>query len=919
MDPFKGKWNKDYIRLKVDQYLWTYLGYFLGIFLLMFIVDKSRLGKSYVESFVDSAVKSKCYMTPLSINSATRHVTRGLADVKDHIPFKTIYLRQLVVQDRKWYHMYNNRGELANQAGFWIKPAKRSRGSDMDLDDIYSGGTSVLQTTVNPLAVDAGVTGRSSKVVARDSRYAALFYQYLVSMRCYLGCRPSVFPNGLYISYLDITLKKGVFEDFCLHLVNNHTILGCMFSVKKSNFSRSSRRIVFIAQHCVTFFMVAFCAALIMIFRFKRKDQLSIVLNVLVIRPLAAAISVLIRYLLNCSLCGFSMKYLGRFIAFPIVIGAISLLLLAALFTTGHSRAGIVISYMVQVHFVSFFVDLIYAVLLFVDRFHVGVYINLCGKHACLLRVGGLFCEIVLRQKLKEGDDYTAKNYRPLLGLIAIDYLHENSELEYESGFLGLRRSTVVSRANIRSRRKPLLAYEANHAEDVMESGSARPGRESDTFVLNSASNYADTGDVVFSMMNPLHRHLGAVEALRREEDELQQRSAKKATDVRVSLGNIFQDSLFVGSNPMLSGSTRRGIGSSFRNTPTFHEPTAGRSLDVYEATSSAFLKVPRRAVLDMLEEEGDDDDNGPPPSKALRRSPSPRGSEEMEMPVLYEATAEELHSQAEQPQEEQAEQPQAAVESPPMQAEESPPSAPVVIRRPNKRQSFMDKLSFFEQRAAQRSSPLAKAPLAKEREKNREEVLPRSRESTVKDLLLHSAMADLERQEFESGGSVKLNLYPGKSTAHDFLPPAAGESDKSSLLLSLDSMFGGSHQPAPAVLEVRVQELGSVQRLQAREVAPFGRDISKIDIHKLGKSMIPRSHAADGNAARGSSREVSAAPAAPPAPRGELGGSAPRVTFGAETARQRVGAAPQVVLDQNTIVQAMMALKKTKRGPDSG
>lgn len=87
--------------------------------------------------------------------------------------------------------------------------------------------------------------------------------------------------------------------------------------------------------------------------------------NIFIIRPMSATFGAVFSYLYSCPLArdvAFSEKRplmarairtIARFVGILLILGGVMLLVLAALFTTGNDRLGIVAKYLIQVHVAS--------------------------------------------------------------------------------------------------------------------------------------------------------------------------------------------------------------------------------------------------------------------------------------------------------------------------------------------------------------------------------------------------------------------------------------------------------------------------------------------------------------------------------------------------------------------------------------
>jgi hypothetical protein len=118
-----------------------------------------------------------------------------------------------------------------------------------------------LAIDVSPNSNDEGMLNAngsksSEEEAAEKSKlFDAEFHDYLLMQRCYLGCSAVFFKHGFAIPFTGVTLREGLAENFLLYLMNNHSIVSCVYACKQSSHSRNGRRWVLIVQHAVGFFI----------------------------------------------------------------------------------------------------------------------------------------------------------------------------------------------------------------------------------------------------------------------------------------------------------------------------------------------------------------------------------------------------------------------------------------------------------------------------------------------------------------------------------------------------------------------------------------------------------------------------------------------------------------------------------------
>jgi len=307
------------------------------------------------------------------------------------------------------------------------------------------------------------------------------FYDYLEEMNAYLGCGPIFYPNGInfnryttaihrecstkffwVVCYADIFWwEPGQIEDFLLYLFNHHTFFGCIVCAKKSDFSRNKRRIAYTMHNSLAFFLVAFNVSLTTI---GMPGSLAILNNIALITPATIAFNNFFQQLLLCTCLHQSnwlkekhpglLKFLeeaGLTIAFCMMLGGLAILLLATLFTTGQSSAGIIGTYFLQVQMYAFgleFLSAISANFSFVYiRFATGHFFDLLNKIVpksyqdsvaeiqkyLNFTVGARFIEKIVKNDLREHEHFVV--FKPKSKIVAALHCILQIELLIERSF----------------------------------------------------------------------------------------------------------------------------------------------------------------------------------------------------------------------------------------------------------------------------------------------------------------------------------------------------------------------------------------------------------------------------------------------------------------------------------------------------
>ncbi len=355
---FQVSWSSDYVKTKARFYLASYLLFFLAIYVVLFAVDKSEVFLKLANNLASSSFQSQVHLHCTAADAPAGASIKRMA--KLHKLDK--YILEMDAQEG---------ASRVNTGG-----------------DSHSGAASL-------------------KLIS----YSLAYHHYLQQKRTLLSCAPVIYPQGLRIGFLGCTLmhfEPGLYEDFILHLFNNNQLLGCMLGLRGSFYSRNGRKLVYLTQNTISFFISAFTGSL---FNYYGLGYLlNNVFDVLVISPTSVFAGDLVRYIYTIRynndgsvLHSLShMPFYNRIIAALLFIASMMLMFMAALFTYNNNKIGILQQYVLQVLLVSILVDVASSVLVFVSNYHLNV--SVCN--VSVLNVGLRFLEKIIRYNLQENRDY---------------------------------------------------------------------------------------------------------------------------------------------------------------------------------------------------------------------------------------------------------------------------------------------------------------------------------------------------------------------------------------------------------------------------------------------------------------------------------------------------------------------------------
>jgi len=184
---------------------------------------------------------------------------------------------------------------------------------------------------------------------------------------------------NLYVQRLrksfDIYLLEGalylgtgsMWNDFVLNILNNHTLLSCIYCYERSSYKRYKRGIVYVTQHSLAFVLMAFTNAL-----FEGTVPINGIyaFNSLVNAPLTKMFSRRAHALL------ISKIVLERVLVATALICVFIALIGASILSAQRESYGNLILYLILIHCEATLYELILAALAFIRNVHVSIYFN---------------------------------------------------------------------------------------------------------------------------------------------------------------------------------------------------------------------------------------------------------------------------------------------------------------------------------------------------------------------------------------------------------------------------------------------------------------------------------------------------------------------------------------------------------------
>ena len=358
-NPLQARWTKQYVRLKVKTYLFSYAAFFVCLLAALLLVDVSGLGRARSETLVRAALQARVY--------SQEPATRPLAEV--------LALQQLLGR----------------------------RGADLE--------ASLRLSLPSKSAEDP---------LEREQR--CLLSEYLLLKRCLLGCGDVLYEGGLTLPLLG-RLPPGLAEDFLLHILNNHTVLSCCFCLEPSRFGREYHRIALVCLHAASFFLsnivIVLCTAARIDGEYGQANEnpgSSLGVNILVDVVLCAPFSLLLSLLLTkLYMVPSRHRLAGRALSAALLLVILGLLIVLALTTAGVGVAGSILQYLFLVLVPSILLDLCCSAADFEWRYYFSLH--LFERRVHLVSCGARYLE----QLLAGEDAYVDSSLWLLWGLVSID------------------------------------------------------------------------------------------------------------------------------------------------------------------------------------------------------------------------------------------------------------------------------------------------------------------------------------------------------------------------------------------------------------------------------------------------------------------------------------------------------------------
>jgi hypothetical protein len=187
-----------------------------------------------------------------------------------------------------------------------------------------------------------------------------------------------------------------------------------------SPFSRYRRRLAYILQHSLAFFLTSFNISLQTL---GLPRYMTVVNNVVLISPIMGLLNVIIYFTLVCPTCvtnrldqrtAVIISLIGLLLVMTSICVSFVLLVFAAIYTIENDYGfGILYIYILEVQVVSFFQELLFAALMNVSTFHLFASMSIPQVSQVLsLLVGARYIERVLAEKLTVNVDYTDNSLR---------------------------------------------------------------------------------------------------------------------------------------------------------------------------------------------------------------------------------------------------------------------------------------------------------------------------------------------------------------------------------------------------------------------------------------------------------------------------------------------------------------------------
>ena len=406
-----NSWDSDVVKAKAQYYLGAYIVFFSAIFFVLIIIDRCNIWDKTRTALYDSSFDSGVHLPSFSTTKSTQEDEISMPE-QDPDKAKVKRLSKLMRCDK---HIADE--EMRSQNDFADKDITDDVVSDSKVFSLQKQKSLVKQksqrlsesSALRNSTFMSSITNRLNKVVS----YSKSYHKYLQQERTLLNCAPIIYPEGFKLSIpmlYTIQLPPGMYEDFVIHLCNNHTLIGSFWACKGSFYSRNGRRYVFTVQNCLSFFLTSFSNCSLNLYGLG--DLFTNMADVLIISPVSLFTGEMVRYLYVLQYLDHTPDSLAEKLAsFPILprlmvmlffVGGMGLLFLSSMFTYSANSTGIITQYVTQILLVTFIYEIVVMIMKFVSHYHLNVSLS----NVSVINIGIRYLEIILRHGLKENIDY---------------------------------------------------------------------------------------------------------------------------------------------------------------------------------------------------------------------------------------------------------------------------------------------------------------------------------------------------------------------------------------------------------------------------------------------------------------------------------------------------------------------------------
>ena len=488
---FDTRITSEYVAAKVDFFLGSYVLFFALIYMLLELLGRVFTGgRTVIDKLARSASESGKFM------QLDEHSKEDLRQLSKICLFdKALRQRQSAAHSRT------------------VKKEQSEAGGDS-----VTGTGGAVQSRMS--RVFSFLRGIVAPKTSKNKVYDDEFYSHILSKRCFFGCEAIVLPNGIDLYFFKV--KPGIAEDYLLYICNNHSVLSCIYGVKGSSYSRSSRSLVFSLQHMCLCSLVALSNSVLAVVR--APAIAAPLVNTLLVPTCSPLLNKMFQWIFVVG----SKTYVDkRLVALLCFTGGMSLLVFAALSTSSDSRYGIIASYSLQVIVSSFARELLAPLLLYSSKSYTGLL--LCGWPQ--LQVGLHNYEVFLRDRIRKDKEYVA--YSTTVLCVTVERIYKRKVTSIYSS------STVAasSDGDLYDSFGPAGPMTANPL--LSQPGASKEGVE-----LTAVAGASDSGSrETFSMENPMlalarslstslpHRDSAAVAITVGEEEEELEEEQEQETE----------------------------------------------------------------------------------------------------------------------------------------------------------------------------------------------------------------------------------------------------------------------------------------------------------------------------------------------------------------------------------------------------